>query len=51
MNCKDTDLFYSQKNKLHRDYVEQLNKTMKYPNSMVSPKIYKVFKPRLMKKQ
>jgi hypothetical protein len=33
MNCKDTDLFYSQKNKLHSDYVEQLNKTMKeYPS-------------------
>jgi len=33
MNCKDTDLFYSQKNKLHRDYVDQLNITMKeYPS-------------------
>ena len=33
MNCKDTDLFYSQKNKLHNDYVDQLNKTMKeYPS-------------------
>ena len=33
MNCKDTDLFYSQKNKLHSDYVDQLNKTMKeYPS-------------------
>jgi len=33
MNCKDTDLFYSQENKLHNDYVEQLNKTMaEYPS-------------------
>jgi hypothetical protein len=33
MQCKDTELFYSQKNKLHGDYVAQLNKTMKeYPS-------------------
>ena len=33
MQCKDTELFYSQKNKLHGDYVDQLNKTMKeYPS-------------------
>lgn len=33
MQCKELDLFYSQKNKLHQSYVDQLNKTMKeYPS-------------------
>ena len=31
--CQDPELFYSQKNKLHRSYITQLNKTMKeYPS-------------------
>ena len=33
MQCKDSDIFHSQKNTLHTAYVEQLNTTMKeYPS-------------------
>jgi inorganic triphosphatase YgiF len=33
MKCEDPEIFYSQKNKLHQSYVNQLNKTMKeYPS-------------------
>jgi len=33
MQCKDSEIFNSQKNNLHKDYVDQLNVTMKeYPS-------------------
>jgi predicted RND superfamily exporter protein len=33
MQCKESDIFNSQKNTLHKDYVDQLNVTMKeYPS-------------------
>jgi len=33
MQCKDSEIFNSQKNTLHKDYVDQLNVTMKeYPS-------------------
>jgi hypothetical protein len=32
MQCRDTELFYSKKNTLHQEYIDQLDKTMKeYP--------------------
>lgn len=39
MKCEDPEIFYSQKNKLHQSYVNQLNKTMKeYPSYKMETK-------------